>query len=151
MPKRLRIPLIAVTVLFASAPLAAQSEAALAPAGEVSASRASGGAANPLLDPSASFTPQAAVDQRWMQPFEDERARAEVNRPRWLFPAAGAVIGGVVGVGLAGNVSRSDYMGPISPYYVLVPLGALAGGLVGWYLDAAQRQWIATRPEREER
>jgi hypothetical protein len=85
-------------------------------------------------------------DRRWMAAFEQELAEAEINRPRWLFPAAGAVLGGVAGVGYSGEVLRSDFMGPISPYYVLVPLGALVGGLVGWYVDAAQRQWVATRP-----
>lgn len=139
---------MAIAALFASAPLAAQPQAAFTPA--AGATPASTAAADPSLHPRASSSWQPA-SQRWMQPFERERARAEVDRPRWLFPAAGAVLGGVAGVGYSGNVSRSDYMGPISPYYVLVPLGALAGGLVGGYVDRAQRQWIATRPSPEER
>lgn len=147
MPNRIRTLPLAIAALFASAPLAAQPQAALTPAAGASPPSAA------TADPSLPLAPGSwqPASQRWMEPFEQERARAEVNRPRWLFPAAGAVLGGVAGVGFSGNVLRSDYMGPINPYYVLVPLGALAGGLAGWYVDAAQRQWIATRPSAEER
>lgn len=85
--------------------------------------------------------------RRWMAAFEQERARTEVNRPRWVFPVAGAVIGGVAGLWYHQSTrSGSDFMGPIDPVYILGGLGATAGGLTGWYVDAAQRQWIATRP-----
>lgn len=86
-------------------------------------------------------------DRRWMAAFEQERARAEVTRPRWVFPVAGTVIGGVAGLWYHfATQSSSDFMGPIDPVYILGGLGATAGGLTGWYVDAAQRQWIATRP-----
>lgn len=143
MPIRILILAVAAALL-ASTPLTAQADLAPVPAADTHPATA---AAVPA--PALSLSEATAAEparQRWMQPLEQERARAEVNRPRWLFPAAGAVLGGVAGVGYSGEISRSDFMSPVSPYYVLVPLGALAGGLVGWYVDAAQRQWIATRP-----
>jgi hypothetical protein len=91
------------------------------------------------------------AEPQWRAAFDEELARAEVNRPRWVFPVAGAVLGGAAGLWYHFSTqSGSDFMVPIDPAYILGGLGAAAGGLIGWYVDSAQRQWIRTRPDPDE-
>lgn len=139
-------------VAVAAAPVTAQGGAEFPDDQQAPASDTLSSQAGPrILVQSLAPEPARSREPQWLSAFEQERARAEVNRPRWVFPVAGAVIGGAAGLLYHRSTqSNSDFMGPVDPVYILAGLGAAAGGLTGWYVDAAQRQWRRTRPEGDE-
>jgi len=69
-----------------------------------------------------------------------------VARPRWHYPAIGAVIGLVAGVIHAKAATRGDYVGlPVEPMYVYPPVYAAAGAFVGYLVDSSDRRRRARR------
>ena len=94
--------------------------------------------------------PMPAADRRWAAAFERERGGAEVTRSRWVYPAAGALIGGAAGVIWGREVDRrSDPWVPYGPAVFFGALGAAGGTFVGWYVDETDRLWDRQRRERE--
>jgi hypothetical protein len=130
-----------VTLALAASPLmlgaqapAAPSHAERAPAATVRAR---------VLDPRLIL---AATPDDAACPEESDAWKDAVTRPRWQYPAIGAVIGVAAGVIHAHAITQGDYVGiPVEPMYVLPAAYGAIGAFVGLLIDSADRERAARR------
>ena len=80
------------------------------------------------------------MPNRWTHKLErsPESLRAAQTRSRWFYPGVGAVIGGLASAawGTYEMNKPGEYLAP-PLHFVTLPLGIVAGALVGWMVDMA--------------